>query len=356
MYCCFNCFSDPGLRKRIIATSSKSGNCNFCQTKNIEIIRCEDLSEIFDPIFDLYDNNPNAEKSLKITKPILLWEHLDMFWPNLFNKRILDQKMILPLVDQIGKGYWQYSTALFEEPVEFVYLIDSRAIDEEDLQLKWDFFANDIKRNNRFFLDQKIDTELLQSIFERLSFTYPRGMEFYRARISESHLPLNELGKPPFQYATPGRANPIGIPYLYVSNSEKTTLYETRVSLHESVTIGKFLLKAPLSLVSLKNIAEYGPFEIMDKDFDIDGFIRYRPYLQKLETELSKPVRKQDVHLDYLPTQFLCEFIKSLGFDAVEYKSAMNSDGFNLAIFNDDKLDCVDSKFYNVTNLEYKWA
>ncbi len=59
--------------------------------------------------------------------------------------------------------------------------------------------------------------------------------------------------------------------------------------------------------------------------------------------------------MDYLPTQFLCEFIKSLGFDAVEYKSAMNPDGCNLAVFNDEKLVCEASKYYSVNRLEYEW-
>ncbi|WP_207429173.1 RES family NAD+ phosphorylase [Pedobacter sp. SYSU D00535] len=34
-----------------------------------------------------------------------------------------------------------------------------------------------------------------------------------------------------------------------------------------------------------------------------------------------------------------CERIKSLGFDAVEYKSAMNPSGYNLALFNDAKVE-----------------
>ncbi len=89
----------------------------------------------------------------------------------------------------------------------------------------------------------------------------------------------------------------------------------------------------------------------------MEEFISFRPYLLKLGDELSKPVRRQDVNLDYLPTQYLCEFIKSeLGFDAVEYKSAMNPEGHNLAIFNDSKLECVGAKFYKVNDLQYSWS
>ncbi|MBK6398122.1 MAG: RES family NAD+ phosphorylase [Bacteroidetes bacterium] len=106
---------------------------------------------------------------------------------------------------------------------------------------------------------------------------------------------------------------------------------------------------------SLKNIDSLGPFEILDKGFSIEEFISYRPYLQKLEYELSKPVRKQDIHLDYLPTQFLCEFIKSMGFDAVESKSAMNPTGSNIALFNDNKVSCAEVKFYKVNSLTYEW-
>jgi hypothetical protein len=163
------------------------------------------------------------------------------------------------------------------------------------------------------------------------------------------------MGKPPITKATGGRANPVGIPYLYLSNDFKTTLYETRISLHETLSIGRFISNAPISLVSLKNIDNLGPFEIQNKNFTLEEFISYRPYLQRLGSELSKPVRKQDVHLDYLPTQFLCEFFKSIGFDAVEYKSAMNPDGSNIALFNDGKVECVETKLYKVNSLTYLW-
>lgn len=80
-----------------------------------------------------------------------------------------------------------------------------------------------------------------------------------------------------------------------------------------------------------------------------------RPYLLKLEEELSKPLRKQDVNLDYLPTQYLCEFIKSLGFDGVEYRSAMAEGGYNIAVFNDNNLECISARFYEVKGVKYEW-
>lgn len=356
MICCTNCFSDQGLKSRVEAASSAKGNCDFCDSRNIAVLDCEALSGPFEQLFELYVNHPTAEKSLKHEQPVLLHEHLRTYWKTLFNTTLLKDKDIKQLVNQIGRGTELFNADLFEQPVELSLLVGTKAVPAEDLELKWDLFSEEIKRTNRFFISEMIDTDTLNSVLARLVITYPVGTVFYRARISDTLLSIKELGKPPYELTTPGRANPVGIPYLYVSDSEETTLYETRVALHEGISIGKFVLTEPLNVISLKNIANFGPFEILDRGFVTEEFIRFRPYLQKLENELSRPVRKQDVHLDYLPTQFLCEYIKSEGFDGVEYKSAMNENGYNLAIFNDHKLNIVGSVQYKVNNLNYEWG
>ncbi|OZI07802.1 hypothetical protein BWI93_12600 [Siphonobacter sp. BAB-5385] len=308
MNCCTNCFCDTSLINIINSLSTLSGNCDFCDTRDVTIVNCEKLSDSFENLFELYENFPSSITSLKIDAPFLLHEHLSTYWPNLFNTKTLKLKDVKQLIDQIGRGSQLYTSDLFSKPVELSIAITET--ENNNLELKWDSFCNEIKYNNRFFLNTSIDTDILGSIFQRLTSTYPTGTTFYRARISDNLLKGNELGKPPFDKTTPGRANPIGIPYLYVSESKETTLYETRVALHEGISIGKFILTHPLNIISLKSISDYSPFEIIDKGFILEEFIQYRPYLQRLGQELSKPVRKQDIHLDYLPTQYLCEFIK----------------------------------------------
>lgn len=356
MNCCIYCFTDPVLKQTIIERSTEVGNCDFCDSEDVPLVGCHTLSIYFDELFDLYTNNTEAKWSLDKAEPTLIHEHLVFYWRKLFNLDLLKAKDIKQLINQIGRGGELYSDKLFEEPVEYAYKYWSYDAPIDDLQVKWDAFVKEIKEKNRFFLSEVVDMDMLESVFERLAITYPAGTEFFRSRISDRRLDLKELGKPPGHKTTSGRANPVGIPYLYVSDSEKTTLYETRIALHEKITIGKFIAKEPINLVSLKGIIDFGPFEIMNRGFNLVEYIYFRPYLLKLGDELSKPVRKQDVNLDYLPTQYLCEYIKSkLGFDAVEYKSAMNPMGFNLAVFNDQKLECVDASFYHVTDLTYKW-
>lgn len=356
MNCCINCFVDPGLQNRINAESRTIGHCDFCESREVTVISCDALSDLFGPIIEFYTNHHTARLSLKDDRPTLMHEHLLSYWPRLFNTAALKPKDVKHLVNHLGRAYWTgIKDDLLEKPVELdIYL--NGDVSDEMYTLQWEGFAKEIKEQNRFFINQILDLELLESVLTRFAKTYPKGTEFYRARISDVALSKDLLGKPPKDRTTPGRANPVGIPYLYISDQEETTLYETRVSLHESISVGRFVLNAPLQVISLKSIAHYGPFEIQDRGFDIEEFMFIRPYLLKLEEELSKPVRKQDVNLDYLPTQYLCEYIKSLGFDAVEYRSAMTDGGYNLAVFNDTHLECVSTEHYQVKGLKYKWV
>lgn len=351
MNCCVNCFADQGLRNRIKAMSTDMGECDFCESKKVTVIACEKLTDTFESLFLCY--LPASSLSIQQRKIVTIHEHLQSYWPGLFNAH-LTKKDIKQLINFIGRASIWIGGNTIEESVELA--IDSNGDGvHEPYSSQWESFAQEIKAQNRFFTNQTLDLNLLESVLTRFTKTYPAGTEFYRARISDIPLTRDLLGKPPKEKTTPGRANPVGIPYLYISDQEETTLYETRISLHESISVGKFVLHAPLQVISLKSIANYGPFEIQDKGFDIEEFMLIRPYLLKLEEELSKPVRKQDVNLDYLPTQYLCEFIKSLGFDAVEYRSAMAEGGYNLAVFNDKNLQCVSTKHYQVKGLKYDW-
>jgi hypothetical protein len=282
MNCCITCFSDQGLKNRILAISTVVGNCDFCETINVTLVKCEELEAHFDELFALYTTSDEPSKSLEGGKKYPLHEHLSAYWGKLFNSAVLKSKEIKLLLNQIGQKGIFFSEEYLEKPVDFLAVV-SGDDPATDFGARWESFSREIKEKNRFFLSEKIDTDELQSIFERLSITYPVGSEFYRARISDELLTFDQLGKPPQKSATPGRANPVGIPYLYVSDTAKTTLYETRVALHEGLSIGKFILTEPVSLVSLKNIADFGPFEIIDRGFELNEFIKYRPYLQKLE-------------------------------------------------------------------------
>ena len=46
-------------------------------------------------------------------------------------------------------------------------------------------------------------------------------------------------------------------------------------------------------------------------------------------------MRRSDSLLEYLPTQYITEFIKSKGYAGVEYTSTMGTGGRNIAVFDE---------------------
>lgn len=62
---------------------------------------------------------------------------------------------------------------------------------------------------------------------------------------------------------------------------------------------------------------------------------------------------------DYIPTQYLCEYLRQKGFDGIKYKSAVSPTGTNLIIFDTDSSDkayeIVESRVYEVENIDIQF-
>lgn len=74
------------------------------------------------------------------------------------------------------------------------------------------------------------------------------------------------------------------------------------------------------------------------------------PFLERLGEELTRPVLPSGAAIDYIPSQYLCEFIKISGFDGVVYRSSV-SDGINLALFDPGKAVGVSVVLYSVSKV-----
>lgn len=59
--------------------------------------------------------------------------------------------------------------------------------------------------------------------------------------------------------------------------------------------------------------------------------------------------------LDYVPTQYICDYVKHLGYDGIRYKSTLVEGGINYAIFDEKKFDCVGVKVVHIGNIHYEW-
>ncbi len=59
---------------------------------------------------------------------------------------------------------------------------------------------------------------------------------------------------------------------------------------------------------------------------------------------------------DYIPTQYLCEYLRQKGFDGIRYKSAVSLERINLIIFDTDSADkaykIIESRVFKVENID----
>jgi hypothetical protein len=174
----------------------------------------------------------------------------------------------------------------------------------------------------------------------------------YRSRISdETGIRKEEMGPPPAKLATAGRANSAGISCLYLANDIVTTFHEIRARDLDYISVASFCANKDLKIVDLSNLDNISPFS--QGSFDYEWFAINMSILKKISIEIAKPLRRQDSELDYLPAQYISDFVKSLGFDGICYKSTLNSEGLNYAFFDHKKFRCVEVKLYHISSLFY---
>ncbi len=332
MNCCTDCFSDNELKGFVYSNSNTNGACDFCEKDNTETINPQELQDQFVPLLDIYSID---EEGTDIVSA------LQKDW-NIF--KIEDHAKIKELLIAIFTGLEEDYTEILNSNVSIS--IPSETVDLID---NWNSFKEEIKKENRFFIKNPADLESIEETFPVRE--YSKGKIFYRSRISndENGYPTEKMGKPPHKLSKSGRANPQGISYLYVAQSVDTTLFEARATFLDYVSIGEFKLLENTKVITLRTSFQVSPFL---EGFSIEKYVKNKGFIDLLENELSKPLRRQDNELDYLPTQYLCEYIKHLGYGGVEYGSSLHEGGINIVFFDDTKLDCVGVKVYEVSKID----
>jgi hypothetical protein len=331
----------------IIQSNKEKGNCNFCGAENTNVYLAKELLPFFRNIFNLYKSDENSKLSL--------WDSINKDFEIIESNCLKNSES---LFKAIAHSEYEEFSSLFENNVsqESKELLD---IKSNEVQSIWDRFKAEIKHKNRFHISKNnlIDLDNLKTFFKSESFikNIKKGRNFYRCRISnKTGFENKDMWNPPKKFASSGRANPKGISYLYLGSRIETTFYESRASLFDYASVAEFRLKDDIKILDLRN-PEYDIIPWSEDDI-IDIFLIYGSFIQTLQEEISLPIRKQDKDLDYIPTQYISEYIKSLGFDGVEYQSSLDSEGYNLAVFNPEKFECIETKVYDINSIKLNYT
>ena len=343
MYCCINCFKDAHIRNMIKKIGTK-GDCDFCSSKDVAIYDISSSNELSDKIIALV-------KEYSVSDDVdakLLKESLRDDW-DIFNGGI---EGIQTLVKALCSHEISQDDDIFIEKVFIPQMRDEDFLDNYAAVrgLTWKEFSDYIKYTNRFH-NTYFNTDAFATLLSMSVKSYDEGSSFFRARICSvaEGYQCDEMYGPPMGKRNAGRINPEEMGVLYLSYDKETILYETRANVYDFVSIGEFKTKQKIRLFDLSGIAKVSPFDYGD----IAQFAVNREVFREMSKEIAKPVRRSDSPLEYLPTQFIAEFVKSQNYDGVEYESTIKRGGRNIALFDENLVECVDVNTVEITDIKY---
>ena len=325
LFVCKNCFADNELIG-FISAQNLIGKCDYCKSEKVETIAFEELLDFFKELFDNFQLKSQGKTLLS-----LIQENWNLF-SSLDNGHIIINETLLRIDSPFTNS---------EERVDFS--------DEilENINY-WFTLKEQLKWEKRYFTDIGTLTDDLgwDSFFESKSVVKDEDI-FFRARLhhnaEESIYPPEKMSCPLPNFATAGRANPIGIPYLYLSDNEETILYEIRASYLDEVTIATFTKNHEIGTEIL--ISDFTEIPTLYHPNSVNKRIKSTLLKQLISRDLSKPMRRYDSELDYIPTQFICEFIRTFtNVQGIKFRSSLHNVGNNLVIFNEKIMKCISGK------------
>lgn len=150
-----------------------------------------------------------------------------------------------------------------------------------------------------------------------------------------------DSGAPNAKFIRNGRANPDHIRYLYLCEDPVTPVYEVRPIIGDTVSVAKFKLKKDVKLYDLTfNLHDINKNEVVElpRLYNTIGEMFSRPY----NGDATK----------YLPTQYIAEEIKNMGFDGLRFRSSLHSEGINVVLFNPEDCNAVSSELVEVKGID----
>ena len=322
LYVCEHCFADPGLAEFIRGNAIEE-SCSFCKftTTEAKAAYMDDVSAHFIAcLFQEYDLAVNQ----------LGWESREGGWLGNFWD---SEELALDILDLEfpHENNDVLLTNLFGEYYDQDWCErDAYGLNDQQMaRYSWDQFCRVVKHQRRFFfmdvnqnsrdIDVYSPKQVLQTIFEYaqkigLFVKIPPDTRLFRARGECGNRQLataEEMGPPPSEAATQAnRMSPTGISMFYGCDDELTALKET-ASEQGSFAIGRFETLREATLLDLTAIPPVPSlFETTPENVVVPRRRMLR-FLHHVAREISRPIERDDkVHVEYVPTQIVTEFIR----------------------------------------------
>lgn len=341
MNCCIECFSDSQIQT-MISANGKRGTCDFCKKPDVFICAVDEPSDVSDLISEVLNVYEEAEDGEPLFSAII--DDWNIFRKELPSSHDLIAAFCSTIYGDDGKTH-NRSVRIPKSYADEYGIFSGHT---------WHEFSNAIKTKNRF-CNGYFRADQLVSFLGYSITKYTKGTELFRARICDDvgGYPKEKMGQPPSGKRKSGRVNPEGIGVLYLTSDEATALREVRASAFDFVTIGKFKLLKDIKVVNISGLNSISPAVYSSS---IESLAANIKTFLDISSEIAKPLRRNDSSLEYLPTQFITEFIKSKGYAGVSYTSTMGTSGTNIAVFDESLFECVSVHVVEINSIEYSYS
>lgn len=230
-------------------------------------------------------------------------------------------------------------------------------------------FAADVTGGYRYIHSKKVENFLaiLLKTSDALEISINKNCILYRAQLGNSYRDIldseevvhqepapfpKERMKPLRFQATEGRANPKGIPFLYLASNKETAMSEIRPWRSAKISLALFKTIRTLKIVDVCKY-QIDEFSLFFTDSPTKEDI-IKAVWSEIGKAFSKPLMNNDKVAAYVPTQIISEFFKNNGFDGIAYKSSQ-SDGYNLVLFDIDTVKLWRCHLYEAENIKYEF-
>ncbi len=311
-----NCFNDEELQ---IAVSNESSGCGICEVCGQEtyVVDINIFSDFFKELLHLFQPSREGENIVSI-----LQKDWDLFVDDEVGIIIIDHFLSLD-----NYGYSINEKVGYTDTIRNIISI-------------WDVIKREVREEKRFFANLSFfdGNNMIEA-----NTTIPKDTILYRARIippERTYLTKSDMGCPPRGKATAGRANPLGIPYLYLCKNEETTYYEVRALYLDKLAIGSFKTIRDLNILDFTSaLSLYYAYN--NSTISLSEVIAKQKLLYYISKDLSKPLRRYDSELEYVPTQLICEYCKINGIDGICFNSSLHNGGVNVVLFDSSAAECI---------------
>lgn len=252
-----------------------------------------------------------------------LWE--DFKNEILYKNRFIIKHILLDYVTKvaenniriISEGTKLYRARKYTESSNFLYYYNLNKLNDE--------FA----KNSKNFNDSIDHLLFLEEYYNQ--YKTKIELDFYGYNKKDSFVPPDNI------LVDDGRTNPVLIKYLYTSEEPYTAIVEVRPYLNSRVSVAEIIVNSQIKVCNLS-------WEAIDSE---NKFEQYLIYL--ILEDFSKPVDSEKYM--YIPTQYIAEYIKNLGFDGIRFNSSLYSRGRNITIFNYHYCEPIGSKLYEIEDI-----